>query len=387
MKKFGNKYQTLLFMFFMITALTASVCTAQDFCGGDTPCPPDPPPFPVGYPPKPESEERSPQRLKVNVRQISGSLGNHGSQAVAPGAGEGDIFRKPIFQLGANGNMTGLSAGDMGEMLKGLGVWGNFSYTSTEDDSQNTKSDADLYNFIIGADYRIKDNMVAGLSFTYEDMDTTTDFNKGNVTSDGFTIAPYFAMLINEYFGFDVNAGYSWISIDQKRKAKNDAGDDYLGYDISSSPDTERYFIALNANGYYKMDKWNFAGTLGYIYAKEDQDGFIEIDGTKSEKVSASTVELGQIYLKAEASYSFDSVEPYLNLGYEYDTTYDDENSSTFGKYEKYEDNLDKDGFTAALGLRYLLLETLQGDLQAAGIFGRDNYNEYTISLNLRYDF
>ncbi|MEE4355146.1 MAG: autotransporter outer membrane beta-barrel domain-containing protein, partial [Desulfococcaceae bacterium] len=187
--------------------------------------------------------------------------------------------------------------------------------------------------------------------------------------------------------------GYSWISIDQKRKAKNDAGDDYLGYDISSSPDTERYFIALNANGYYKMDKWNFTGTLGYIYAEEEQDAFAESDGTR---VSASTVELGQIYLKAEASYSFDSVEPYLNLGYEYDTTYDDENSSTFGKFIEYKDgasrereeeNIDKDGFTAALGLRYLLLKTLQGDLQAAGIFGRDNYDEYTISLNLRYDF
>ena len=343
---------------------------AWDDCGsGDNPpCPPSE--IPPGY--AEDAEERSPQRLKLNIKQITGPIGSRSAQAVEPGSD--DTFRRPIFSGTATESLTGLSAGDFVESLSDkLGIWANLSYITSEDDSPQTRSDADLYNFIVGSDYRLSDRMIVGLAFTYEDMDRTTDYNSGEVQSDGFTLSPYFAMLINDYFGFDLNTGYSWTSLDQVRRDE--------GYSISSSPDAERFFVNLNANGYYYIDNWNIGATLGYIYAKEDQDAFGDSSGIR---YSASTVKLGQAYLNAEASYAFESIEPYLGLGYEYDMTYD-ENKDTFGAAK--DEDFDSDGFTFALGARFLLLDTLQGDFGFTGVFSRENYSEYGVALNVRYDF
>jgi outer membrane autotransporter protein len=373
-----------LFLLFTLFAVTESLAAETSGVGNNPPAPPRMPPGdPVIEPPEPPTpsvtplsdEERSPQRLKVNVKQISTPVGDHAARSVSIGRSSNDTFRKPLIRIGAmeTNDSTGISAGEQGTSLPRWGIWTNFSYTSTDDSNPSTEADGDLYDYIIGADYKISEKIVVGLTLTYEDMKTTTTYNSGEVNSDGYTLTPYFAMQINDYFGFDVNGGYSRISLDQTR---NDEG-----FPITSSPDADRYFFAMNANGNYKIKDWNFAGNLGYIYAKEDQDSFIESNGYA---FSSSTVKLGQIYCNVEAAYSFESVEPHLNLGYEYDTTYD-QTTDTFG--EPLNDNLDPDGFTAGIGMRFLLVKSLQGDIRASGIFGRNNYDEYTLVLNLRYDF
>ena len=320
---------------------------------------------------EPSSVVATPQTLKTAVKQTTGLISTRISQAVSTAPETGKKFRKPIFGFHEYG--TGLSAGD-DEQNIGLGVWGNMSFTNSEDEHFESQSDFDLYNFLTGIDYKITDKMIAGVSFSYEDMDGPTYYNAGNMAADGFTISPYFAAMLTNYLSFDVTAGFSRISIDQDRNRNGLFGPDI----ISSSLDAERMFIASNLNGYYSVRRWNLSANLEYLYAEDDQDAFRESNGNE---VPSVTIHFGQISLGSEVSYSFDSVEPYLNLAYEYDTVYDENVLGT--AYTDY----DCDGFVLGGGLRFLLFSVLQGDIQFSSILARDEYEEYSLTGNLRFDF
>jgi hypothetical protein len=323
------------------------------------------------------TEVSTPQTLKTTVKQTTALISSRISQVVAPVPEAGRKFRKPIFNLSANEYGTGISAGD--EEQQKFGLWGNFALTGSESEYSLTESDFDLYNFIIGTDYKFTDKIVAGLSLSYELLDGTTAYNAGDMELDGFTLSPYFAVLINDFLSFDISAGYSWVNIDQKR---NKDGSKVPGQGtISSSLDAERMFISVNTSSYYIKDRWILSANLGYLYAEEDQDAYRE---TNSNKVPENTVRFAQVSIGTEISYAFDSTEPYLNLGFEYDTTYDEEIG--VGE-EKVEIDHDPSGFVVGGGLRFLMFSFLQGDIQASKIFGRNDYDEYSVMANLRFEF
>ena len=177
---------------------------------------------------------------------------------------------------------SGMAAGD--GFSYPWGAWASYSHSEYEDDFVSTAFDADRNNVTVGLDFSPWDRIVAGVSLGYENNDIDTTFNGGNIDSDMITVAPYIGGLLNDTFSVDFSIGYSNIDIDQFRTL--------AGTRITSSVDAERRFVAGNLNASRAFGNWYVSGRAGLLYAKEEQDAFVESDGTLNPDRS---FELGQL--------------------------------------------------------------------------------------------
>ena len=103
------------------------------------------------------------------------------------------------------------------------GLWGSYQYSDFEDEFNATAFDANRHGLYMGADFSPWDNWVFGTMLGYEDIDTDTTFNTGEIETNGLTIAPYMGVQLSESVGvdFDLSAvfalGYSHLDHDQFR--------------------------------------------------------------------------------------------------------------------------------------------------------------------------
>jgi len=155
---------------------------------------------------------------------------------------------------------TGLNAGD-GSTVP-YGVWGNYSYSDYDNDLSSTAFDGDSHSFLGGVDFSFWENTVLGVAFGYDNSDIDTTFNGGNQDTDTYTIAPYFGALLTDTLSLDFNVGYSRVDFDQFRVEPGTTAR------ITSSPDADRWFGALNLNGITYYDNWILGARIGALWAK-----------------------------------------------------------------------------------------------------------------------
>ena len=260
--------------------------------------------------------------------------------------------------------VSGLAAGDQPAKF---GLWVNTGYADWDIDDHKTKSDGNLTTFIIGADYRVAEPVVFGISLAYENSATDTDYNKGWLDQDGITIAPYLGIIFNNYLAFSATVGYAWLDIDQKREKGS-------GHKVRSSLDSNRIFGSMRLNGFYNINRLTLTGTLGCLYAQERQESFTEKDGNH---ISSNNVDLGQASLGVEVSYNFDAIEPYLATTLLYDFQYEDVKNA----------NYDDTSVEINPGVRFYMDNGFCADIQGGAVLGRNNYDEFSIIANLRYEF
>jgi hypothetical protein len=223
----------------------------------------------------------------------------------------------------------------------------------------------------MGVDVSPWGNIVAGVSFGYENNDIDTTFNGGNLDSDMFTVAPYIGGLLNETFSLDFSAGYSDIDISQFRT---------LGATrITSGVDAERWFVAGNLNASRQIDNWYLSGRAGLLYAKESQDGFVESNGSVRPD---RTFRFGQLRVGGDVSYGWGSFEPFVSAVYEYDYARDDI-IVTAGIPQPANDN---DDVLVGAGLRWFGESGLSASFEWNSVLGRENFSDDTISFLLRGD-
>ena len=193
-------------------------------------------------------------------------------------------------------------------------MWGSYSYNDFDSDFSllgvPLGYEADQHSGLGGIDRLFHGRYLLGLSFGYSNLDTKTRFNGGGQESDGYTIAPYAAVLLNEVFSVDLSGGYAWLDYDQNRISFVD------GTGISSSFDGERWFIATNLNAVKVVDKFVFGAKLGYLHTSEEQDGYTEVGSAASGAAGAlrtigqRDIKLTQGVVGAEIAYMAGAYEP-----------------------------------------------------------------------------
>ncbi len=260
--------------------------------------------------------------------------------------------------------ITGLAAGDQ---LSKISLWVNAGYNNWDVDDDRADSDGDLSTLIFGVDYRLAEPVVLGVSLVYENSDIDTDYNHGQLDQDGFTIAPYLGVVLNNYFTFAATVGYAWLDTDQQREKG-------FGHDIESSLDSTRFFGSVHIDGFYSFNHLNLTGILGCLYSQERQDSFTEDDGNR---VGSNDVDLGQFSIGAEISYSFAVIEPYFAMSFLYDFQYEDINDVDY----------DDTAIEINPGVRFYLDNGFSADIQGGVVLGRSDYDEYSVTANLRYEF
>ncbi|MBF0401770.1 MAG: autotransporter outer membrane beta-barrel domain-containing protein [Magnetococcales bacterium] len=247
-----------------------------------------------------------------------------------------------------DGQLTGMAAG--GSAAK-TGLWANFDHTRADDRAAG--SDTKLNNFVLGGDHKLTDKLAVGASVSYQDSTlsvASTDFD-----STAWTVAPYAAYLINDNMSADFVAGYTWL------KNKQPGGTSY---------DTNRYFVASNLNAFTtNLDKWEVGGHTGFMFVKDKVDG---VGGAEKNDISFLQAKTG-----IETSYfATKSVQPYLNMDYEQDLVYEADQST-------YDDT----GFVTGMGVRVDMPANLLGDLHLSKTYGRRNFDQDSITANVRMNF
>jgi outer membrane autotransporter protein len=236
--------------------------------------------------------------------------------------------------------------------------------------------------FMGGVDFATADNVIVGVSLAYEDADVDTAFsndptgvvvNYGAASSNGYTIAPYVGIVLDDTWNIDISGGVSSIDTDQNRNNGT----------ITSSVDTDRLFASVNLNGFKQIDRWFVTGRVGALYAESEDDQYTESNGAV---VAGRKNKLSQFQLGGEAAYEMGEWEPYIGGTYRYDMTATNTELTNTGVAGDQPSNDDSD-FMLSAGVRFYSKEGLTMSLGYDKLYGRDDYDEETVMFNARWDF
>lgn len=252
--------------------------------------------------------------------------------------------------------------------LNGLAFWTTGSLTQSQHHQTEVASKSDLDNIIIGFDTGVGNDWTFGVSLAWEDIDVNTTFNEGHMNSEGLTVSPYLAYILNERFYLSANIGYGIGEISQDRQFNITT--------VKSDTDYARYIGNVNLNYQNTIeDRWNVLGYFGVLYAYDRQRDFVETDGTI---IDTNVTRMGQFMLGTEVSYVYKQWEPFVNIEFEWEPHI----TSVSGV------NNDTKGANGGIGVRYYLKdEPLFAEIMLNVVGLRQKYEESTISANLRVQF
>ncbi len=279
--------------------------------------------------------------------------------------------RSEFFDLPIPAIMSGLSSGDEpAEQAPSTGFWVSGSWSDLENTLSSTEYDGDLYLLMGGMDHMLLDNLLVGTAVGYERTELDTPFNQGELTGNGYSIAPYTSVILTDSLTLDFIGSYTMIDYDTAR----DRGD------VTGSYDADRFMVSGSVNYYYVIKNWNLSARLAYLYSSENSEGFRESNGND---VGYRDTDLGELRVGGRAGYVFGNWEPYLSLYYLYDATMED---VQVGPDQEQPSN-DADEVEATLGVNYQALESMIFSLDLTHALFREDTRSTSLSLNWRFDF
>ncbi len=198
-----------------------------------------------------------------------------------------------------------MSFGGGGQNSRQWNLWGSGDIQSFDGDSH----DGDIYTGYLGADLRIKEDLLAGVSVSHSvsGADYVIDNQKGELDTELTTILPYTRLLLNERTEVWAILGAGW------GEAEHTDGSVRESTDLS---------VALGAFGGRRMFS---ADSGGMNWALRADAAFIRLwtdDGMQS--VDDLAVNASQLRLGLEASHPFmlknsAMVRPFADVGVRYD--------------------------------------------------------------------
>lgn len=268
------------------------------------------------------------------------------------------------------GQSTGL-AGQGGQRRYGL--WLNGAYSDIDYDKSNLKFDGDSYSVGFGFDYLVIDNVIIGISAAYENTDLKLQSALGKFDRDGWTVGPYVAVRLGQYFTLSGTLGFSWLDAD----ASTGAGG-------TEKYDTDRWYASGNLGFNYPVGQWRLGASVGYLYIDEEDDAHTTSLGFAVSKQSRN---IGQGRVGASVGYDFGGITPYVmgRLEHEFESP-NGVNLTNGGGITTQSTKPDRTGFVVGLGVNFNY-GALSGGLLATSQEGRDSLDVYTLSANIRMAF
>lgn len=291
-------------------------------------------------------------------------------------AGFGTSSSLSIARAGTSAGNNGFSessglAGQGGQRRYGL--WLNGAYSDIDYDKTNLQFDGDSYSVGFGFDYLIIDNVVIGIAAAYENTDLKLKSALGNFDRDGWTIGPYVAIRLGQYFVLSGALGFSWLDAD----ASTGAGG-------TEKYDTDRWYAATNLGFNYPVGQWRLGANVGYLYIDEEDDAHTTSLGFA---VGRQNRTIAQGRVGAQVGYDFGGITPYLmgRLEHEFESPNGVSLTNGLGVVTQ-NTKPDRTGFVVGLGVNFNY-GALSGGLLATSQEARDSLDVYTLSANIRMAF
>ena len=230
---------------------------------------------------------------------------------------------------------------------------------------------SDLGNVVGGVDYRFTSKIIGGVAVSFEKTDLDTTFNLGTFEIDGVGVMPYVAFILNNNISLDASVGYTDLDFDTTRTSG--------GAISTASYDGDRTTAGANLNFSKNVKKLSLSGSVGFLYIKEEHDGFTESNGTV---VAASDVSIGQGRASARVGYNLGKVQPFVAVRYEHEFWAPSDSIINGTLVET-----DTDGLVISGGLNFALSDAVSGGLTVSSHQARDDLDLYSISGRIRVAF
>lgn len=262
----------------------------------------------------------------------------------------------------------GSSTGVAGQGAKRrVGIWINGAYSDIDYNEPGLRTDGDTKSVGLGIDYLVTDNIIVGIGATYEDTDLKLQDAFGKFERDGWTVSPYVAFRLGQYFTLTGTVGFSWLNADVSTGAGG-----------TGSFDSDRWYASAMLNFNYPVGQWRLGASVGYLYIDEEDDGYTTSNGTV---IAKDTRNIGQGRAGVSVGYNFGGITPYLmgRVEHEFETT-----DTVFVGTRAVKP--DRTGFVVGAGLAFNY-GAFSGGLQLTSTEGRENLDVYTISGTVRVTF
>lgn len=259
--------------------------------------------------------------------------------------------------------ITGMAAGDAPGKWN---AWGNVSQNSNRYDATlaavRTKSGADIWNVVLGADYRLDAKTVAGVSAAFDRGTGTVGVAAPvGTTTSGFALAPYIGYQVSDRLALDASLGLG-------------KGNSSIG---AGRSDLSRAFVAGNATYSYWRGNWQVSGKAGLLWAHEKSSD-IRNNGALVAN-TATTARLGQMRVGAEAGYWYgNGIQPYVGVSYSADVERSTQGNAPW----------DRDALLLTLGVNFFSLkDKITGGIVYSDETLRSHTRNSTLMGNLNIRF
>ncbi len=260
---------------------------------------------------------------------------------------------------------TGLAAG--GDSL-GLGVWANGALTFLGNSSSSAKHHGTVAATMLGIDYLINHRVLAGVGVGYDHTWLNTDFNDGEFSGHGITIAPYVGISILDSLILDVTGAVSFVSNKGKRSK------DFL--DVSGDYQSVRTMLGTTLNYYHYLENWSFNAHAGFMYANEYAERYTEKGrfGYRN-RVPGEDTYVGEWGFGGRVGYLFESWEPFVGLTY------------LWAPWMSGPGSLDNDELEGTIGVNFYPSDVFTVSLEVSNSFLRKHTRNTSVMCTVRYMF
>lgn len=131
----------------------------------------------------------------------------------------------------------------------------------------------DQMAFTVGADHRITPDLVLGMAASRDELNLSTYFNQGRLTSDGDTLSPYLVWNVSGPFSVDATAAVTRSRIKQTYALDLDPNG------TRASVKAYRGMFAGNLNYTTFLDTWVVGAKLGTLNLSERVGSFVDTAG------------------------------------------------------------------------------------------------------------
>lgn len=317
-------------------------------------------------------------------------------------------YAGPVTSLSADDNSSSFSSGRFSMFLNGAYGSGDKSKTSFE-----PGFDYDTTGFVLGADYRLRDNFFLGAAVGYATTEADVDASAGDVEADGYGLSIYGTYMVG---GFYVD-GMGTYGVKDYELSRN------LNYTITTTPgpgtttvnqrftadtDATEWSLNLSAGYNFEMNAFTVGPYVRVNYLSADVDGYTEslaFNNTNSgfgtalrvddQDFTSLTTDLGAI-----VSYAFSTQRgvftPYARFEWEHEFEDDSETirasyvngtQTTGNVIDITTDDPDTDYFNLSVGMTAVLPMGISAFVDYSTILELEDVTAFVVNGGIRYEF